>query len=75
LGLAASAALAGLIAWSVRQALRDGIVPMKVQSISRGERPLLYWGFVGFEAACGCACVAIAVMSVLRLFEGGAPPR
>ena len=48
---------------------------MRVQSISRDEQPLLYWGFVGFEAACAGACVVIAVMCAVRLIEGGVPPR
>jgi hypothetical protein len=49
---------------------------MMVQSISRDQEPMLYWGFIGFEIACGCASVAIAIFSMLRLMEGAAagPP-
>jgi hypothetical protein len=59
-----------LIASKIRHALKNRLIPMMVRSISRDEQPILYWGFLGFEVACGCASVAIMILSVLRLMAG-----
>lgn len=65
--LVASLVLAWLMAWSIRDALQNRLIPMKVRSIARDEQPALYWSFLGFEIACGCASIAVAILSFLRL--------
>jgi hypothetical protein len=70
LAFVGSLAVAWLMASSIRYTLRNRLIPMKVRSISRDEQPVLYWAFLGLEIACGCASIAIAILSVLRLISG-----
>jgi len=76
LAFVGSLALAWLMISTIRYNLRNRLIPMKPQSVFRDEQPILYWGFLGFEIACGCAMIAIMIFSVLRLMEnidGGTP--
>lgn len=65
-----SLVLAWLMTSRIRHNLRSRLIPMMVRSISRDEQPISYWGFVGLEIACGCASVAIMILSALRLMDG-----
>jgi hypothetical protein len=67
LAFALAAALVLLVAGSLRYALREGIVPAKVRSISRQDEPVIYWSVLAFEAACGCLSLAVAITALLRM--------
>jgi hypothetical protein len=72
LAFVASLAFTWLTISRIRYAFRNRLIPMLVQSVSRDQEPMLYWGVLGFEVACGSASVAIAIFSMLRLMEGAA---
>lgn len=69
LAFTGSLALAWLIMSTIRFSLQNRLIPMKPRSIFRDAQPILYWGFLGFEIACGAASIAIMILSVLRLME------
>lgn len=70
LAFVGSLALAWLTVSTIRYSLQNRLIPMKPRSIFRDEQPILYWGFLGFEIACGAAMIAIMILSGLRLMEG-----
>jgi hypothetical protein len=67
LALVLATVLALLIAGNVRFALRNALIPAKFRSIRRQDEPVLYWSMLAFEIACGAACLAIAILALLRI--------
>ncbi|AEI02784.1 hypothetical protein OCA5_c16460 [Afipia carboxidovorans OM5] len=60
-----------LIFSDIRYALLNGLIPAKTSSIRKDEQPKLYWSFIAFDVACICAALAVTVVVLLRLADGG----
>jgi hypothetical protein len=64
-----------LVFSDIRYALLNGLIPAKGNSIRKDRRPVLYWSFIAFDIACVCAALALTVMILLGMTDGGVSDR
>ena len=67
IGLVLAAPLAALITFTVFDALRTGIFPLKGSAVSRDHQPRAYWFNVGWFVVCGVLLGVLAAWSGAEL--------